>query len=100
MPTFNDIFKLCCKVQSEHLRILFSKNTFWSWKVTLNFVQLVKFVIVQLNFTFHFPGDATDIRYLVMTNCDLQMVGDEFSRKPYAIAVQQGSPLKDQFNNA
>lgn len=28
------------------------------------------------------------------------MVGDEFSRKPYAIAVQQGSPLKDQFNNA
>nr|CAD7204220.1 unnamed protein product [Timema douglasi] len=28
------------------------------------------------------------------------MVGEEFSRKPYAIAVQQGSPLKDQFNNA
>lgn len=35
-----------------------------------------------------------------MIDCDLQMVGDEFSRKPYAIAVQQGSPLKDQFNNA
>lgn len=35
-----------------------------------------------------------------MTNCDLQMVGDEFSRKPYAIAVQQGSALKEQFNNA
>lgn len=46
------------------------------------------------------PGDATDIRYLVLTNCDLQMVGEEFSRKPYAIAVQQGSPLKDQFNDA
>lgn len=45
-------------------------------------------------------GDATDIRYQAMINCDLQMVGDEFSRKPYAIAVQQGSPLKDQFNNA
>jgi len=45
-------------------------------------------------------GDATDIRYLTLTNCDLQMVGEEFSRKPYAIAVQQGSPLKDQFNNA
>ena len=27
-------------------------------------------------------------------------VGDEFSRKPYALAVQQGSPLKDQFNDA
>ncbi|CAH0391759.1 unnamed protein product [Bemisia tabaci] len=49
---------------------------------------------------FAYLGDATDIRYQVMTNCDLQMVGDEFSRKPYAIAVQQGSPLKDQFNNA
>ncbi|XP_065335547.1 ionotropic receptor 25a [Cloeon dipterum] len=49
---------------------------------------------------FAFLGDATDIRYSVLTNCDLQMVGEEFSRKPYAIAVQQGSPLKDQFNNA
>lgn len=49
---------------------------------------------------FAFLGDATDIRYLVMTSCDLQIVGEEFSRKPYAIAVQQGSPLKDQFNNA
>lgn len=45
-------------------------------------------------------GDATDIKYQVLTNCEFQMVGDEFSRKPYAIAVQQGSPLKDQFNNA
>ena len=35
-----------------------------------------------------------------MTECDLQMVGDEFSRKPYALAVQQGSPLKDQLNDA
>lgn len=49
---------------------------------------------------FAFVGDATDIRYLQMTNCDLQVVGEEFSRKPYAIAVQQGSHLKDQFNNA
>lgn len=45
-------------------------------------------------------GDATDIKYLTLTNCDLKQVGEEFSRKPYAIAVQQGSPLKDQFNNA
>lgn len=47
-----------------------------------------------------FLGDATDIRYQVLTNCDLQMVGEEFSRKPYALAVQQGSPLKDQLNDA
>ncbi|KAJ8927535.1 hypothetical protein NQ314_019992 [Rhamnusium bicolor] len=49
---------------------------------------------------FAFLGDATDIRYLEITNCDLTVVGEEFSRKPYAIAVQQGSPLKDQFNTA
>ncbi|XP_046623427.1 ionotropic receptor 25a [Neodiprion virginianus] len=49
---------------------------------------------------FAFIGDATDIRYLTLTNCDLIMVGEEFSRKPLALAVQQGSPLKDQFNNA
>lgn len=49
---------------------------------------------------FAWLGDATDVKYHVMTSCDLQSVGDEFSRKPYAIAVQQGSPLKDQFNNA
>ena len=30
----------------------------------------------------------------------LKMVGEEFSKKPYALAVQQGSPLKDQLNDA
>ncbi|ODM93591.1 Glutamate receptor ionotropic, kainate 2 [Orchesella cincta] len=49
---------------------------------------------------FAFLGDATDIRYQVLISCDLQMVGEEFSRKPYALAVQQGSPLKDQLNDA
>ncbi|XP_032686225.1 ionotropic receptor 25a [Odontomachus brunneus] len=52
------------------------------------------------NNEFAFIGDASTIKYLAMTNCDLAPVGEEFSRKPYAIAVQQGSPLKDQFNNA
>ncbi|RLU19384.1 ObirIr25a.2 [Ooceraea biroi] len=52
------------------------------------------------NNQFAYIGDASTIKYLVMTNCDLISVGEEFSRKPYAIAVQQGSPLKDQFNNA
>ena len=45
-------------------------------------------------------ADATDVRYQDLVTCDLQMVGDEFSRKPYALAVQQGSPLKDQLNDA
>merc|ERR1712061_465831 len=49
---------------------------------------------------FAFIGDATDVRYQELISCELQMVGDEFSRKPYALAVQEGSPLKDQVNDA
>ena len=39
-------------------------------------------------------------RYLDMTNCDLHMVGYEFSMKPYALAVQKGSYLKQQLDDA
>ncbi|XP_076636399.1 ionotropic receptor 25a-like [Colletes latitarsis] len=52
------------------------------------------------NNEFAYIEDSTTIKYLTMINCDLVQVGEDFSRKPYAIAVQQGSPLKDQFNNA
>ncbi|XP_033323071.2 ionotropic receptor 25a isoform X1 [Megalopta genalis] len=52
------------------------------------------------NNEFAYIEDSTIIKYLTMTNCDLIQVGEDFSRKPFAIAVQQGSPLKDQFNNA
>ncbi|XP_059221283.1 ionotropic receptor 25a isoform X3 [Stomoxys calcitrans] len=49
---------------------------------------------------FAFLGDSTDIRYLVLTSCDLEMIGEEFSRKPYGIAIQQGSHLKEILNDA
>ncbi|KAK9293469.1 hypothetical protein QLX08_011592 [Tetragonisca angustula] len=55
---------------------------------------------LKTNNEFAYIGDSTIIKYLTMTNCDLVQVGEDFSRKPYAIAVQQGSPLKDAFNNA
>lgn len=45
-----------------------------------------------------FLGDVTDIQYLVLKYCGLEMVGDQFARRPYAIGVQQGSPLKDQID--
>jgi ionotropic glutamate receptor len=45
-------------------------------------------------------GDATIIRYAELTDCQLYKVGNEFSRKPYAIAVQQGSQLKDAISKA
>ncbi|TKR81531.1 hypothetical protein L596_015387 [Steinernema carpocapsae] len=47
---------------------------------------------------FAYIGDATEIKYAALTNCKLQQVGTEFSRKPYAIAVQTGSALKDDIS--
>lgn len=49
---------------------------------------------------FALVGDATDIRYHVMSSCDLKFVGEEFNGQPFAIAVQQGSPLREQINQA
>ncbi|CAI2356710.1 unnamed protein product [Caenorhabditis sp. 36 PRJEB53466] len=49
---------------------------------------------------FAFIGDATEIKYAALTNCKLQQVGTEFSRKPYAIAVQSGHVLKDKISSA
>lgn len=47
---------------------------------------------------FAFLGDATDIKYLARNNCQFQVIGEEFSRKPYAIGIQQGSPLKNELD--
>lgn len=47
---------------------------------------------------FAFLGDATDINYLARNNCQFQVIGQEFSRKPYAIGLQQGSPLKTELD--
>ncbi|KAK4301458.1 hypothetical protein Pmani_026414 [Petrolisthes manimaculis] len=49
---------------------------------------------------FAYIGEATEIRYAILTSCDVMSVGDEFSRKPFAIAVTKGSPLKDQLSGA
>ena len=47
-------------------------------------------------------GDATDIRYLELTNCDVEEVEDqEFMSRPYAFAVQKGNEdLRDALSNA
>lgn len=39
-----------------------------------------------------------EIKYAILTNCRLQQVGPEFSRKPYAIAVQTGHTLKERIS--
>lgn len=52
------------------------------------------------NEQFAFISDSTLAKYAVMTNCDLQNIGNEFSRKPLALAVQQNSDLKDKLSSA
>lgn len=49
---------------------------------------------------FAYVGEAVPIKYLVLTNCDLKQVGEEFGRRPYAFAVKKGSPLKSEFDEA
>ncbi|XP_059149035.1 ionotropic receptor 25a-like [Physella acuta] len=49
---------------------------------------------------FAFISDATFNKYQMFINCDLLEVGEEFSRKPYALAVQNGSPLLGELSNA
>ncbi|GFR79731.1 glutamate receptor [Elysia marginata] len=48
---------------------------------------------------FAFISDATSNKYHTLINCDLWQVGEEFSRKPYALAVQEGSPLRGELSN-
>ncbi|KAK6185015.1 hypothetical protein SNE40_007344 [Patella caerulea] len=48
---------------------------------------------------FAYIGDATVNKYATLTNCEVWEVGEEFSRKPYALAVQEGSPLRSQLSN-
>lgn len=48
-------------------------------------------------------GDAAENQYQTMKsmeNCDLWQVGEEFSRKPFALAVQNGSPLRNDLSTA
>ena len=45
-------------------------------------------------------GDADTLCYLVLTNCDLKTIGDDFAKRPYGMAVQKGSKLKDRLDDA
>jgi len=49
---------------------------------------------------FAFIADAVQIKYAIMTHCDLYSIGNEFSRKPIALVVQQNTTLKDALSSA
>ncbi|KAI6215439.1 Protein CBR-GLR-7 [Aphelenchoides besseyi] len=49
---------------------------------------------------YKYVRDAMEIKYATLTNCKLQPIGQEFSRKPYAIAVQEGSRLRGEISSS
>lgn len=49
---------------------------------------------------FAFLAEAMTIKYLILTSCDFRQVGEEFSKKPIAFAVQKNSPLKKKIDDA
>ncbi|XP_076659077.1 ionotropic receptor 25a-like [Halictus rubicundus] len=55
---------------------------------------------VNRTFEFAFIADAMTINYLILTNCDFRQVGQQFSRKPFAFAVQKDSPFKRRIDDA
>ena len=45
-----------------------------------------------------YTDDATRNKYECLIDCDVEQIGEEFSRKPFAFAVQQGSQLRSQMS--
>lgn len=72
----------------------------WNAMKTVGFPTTIEEAVhLTRNTDFAFIGESADIRYHAMVNCELVQVDDEISRRPYAIAIQQGSPLKDEFDH-
>lgn len=55
-------------------------------------------VLNSSNYVFAYIGDAWDIRYMLQTTCGVEILGDEFSKRPIALGVQKGSPLVHVLN--
>lgn len=74
------------------------KLLFFLGKVILGILisakHFVSFILVIIS------EDATKIDWAVVKNCDFITVGQEFSRKPFAVAVRDSSPLKDEVSAA
>ncbi|KAG7201199.1 hypothetical protein KM043_003986 [Ampulex compressa] len=54
----------------------------------------------KVMFKYAIITEVTRIRYVTMTHCDVRQVGKEFSKRPVAFMLRQGSPLRDKFNQA
>nr|AKO90025.1 ionotropic receptor 25a.2 [Microplitis mediator] len=88
-------------VDDEHTRLLGQMNEYGFPSSTEDGINRVLGLPPYPNdSSYALIAEATTVRYLAMTDCRFLLLEGEFSRKPYAIAVQQGSPLKELFDNA
>ncbi|CAH1794108.1 unnamed protein product, partial [Owenia fusiformis] len=46
-----------------------------------------------------FLNEGPMVKYLAQKECDLEVIGDQFSLKPYGFAFQENSPLVENVNN-
>uniref|UniRef100_A0A336LSJ9 CSON003219 protein n=1 Tax=Culicoides sonorensis TaxID=179676 RepID=A0A336LSJ9_CULSO len=53
-----------------------------------------------VNADFAFIHDAAEIKYQIARNCNFTQVGEIFAEQPYALAIQQGSHLHDEFSKS
>ena len=51
-------------------------------------------------FSSNTTADAVQVKFAISTHCDLYSIGNEFSRKPIALAIQQNTTLKDALSSA
>lgn len=49
---------------------------------------------------FAFVTDAVSVKFAINAHCNLHSIGNEFSRKPVALVVQQNTTLKDRLSAA
>ncbi|OQV18207.1 Glutamate receptor ionotropic, kainate 3 [Hypsibius exemplaris] len=88
-------------VSDKYTKLWLTMKDFMRPKTTEEGVQWVKNTNTTTNGEkdgFALIGDSAILQYTANLDCDLTLVGEEFSRKPYALAVQEGSVLRDQLS--
>lgn len=63
-----------------------------------NIEEATKRVLNTTNNHYAFIGDAWDIQNMILTNCGIETLGAEFSKRPIALGIQKGSPLLHVLN--
>lgn len=92
--------KIYIRLSDESLKFVFNSKCLYEAGMPENVEEATKRVLDTSRYYFAFVGDAWDVRYMLQTNCGIEILGEEFSKRPIALGVQKGSPLLDILNKA